>query len=69
MLERRKQERAEAAFLRVYLGEVVASQQPGEKPLGQVLRVVGIIAAPTGVGVKRVPVSAAEFLQRFLRAR
>src|SRR5947209_5838058 len=51
VLERGEQEGAEAALVWMHTSEVVTGQQPGEKTLREVLRIVRAVAAPAHVDV------------------
>ena len=69
MFQRRQQERAEPSAFRAQAGEIIFLQKPREERLRQILRVFLVVPAPADVGVKRKPVSAAQFLQRAIRLR
>ena len=64
MFQRREQERTEAALRAIHLGEIIFRQQPREKFLRQILRVVRVVALPPHERINRRPVRAAKFLQR-----
>ena len=63
------QERAEPAPIRVQAAEVVALQQAGEQPLDQVLRRLRVVPLAADEGIERMPVVAAEPLERRARLR
>ena len=60
VLERRQQERTEPAFLAVHGFQIILLQQPGEKLLRQILRILPALALAADEGVERWPVSAAD---------
>src|SRR5262249_3533514 len=68
MAQARQQERAEIAFLAFDLAEVVLCEEPGEKLLRQVLRILRVVALAPHIGVKGIPIGATEPLQRLLGA-
>ena len=45
--------------------EGVPAEQTGKEALGEILYVIGAVAAPTHIGVDRISVGAAERLERF----
>ena len=47
--------------------EIAPLEQRGEEPLRQIARIVGVRAAPTDVGVERIPVGLAQRRQRGAR--
>ena len=63
-LERHQQKTAEAPALRFRCFEIILFQQPGKKCLRQVLGIFPGLSGAPHIGVKRIPISAAEFLQR-----
>ena len=74
VLEGNEQERPEAASRLVRLHEVFAFNQPFEKSLSEVERVVGVETGAARVGVDGLPIRGTELLERrrrrgrFLRA-
>ena len=69
MFQCRQQERTEPAAVAVHAGELIFFQQPREKFLGQILRVVRIMSLPPHKSVNRKPVGAAELFQRIASVR
>jgi len=67
--ERCRQIRAEAAFRAVGGGKVVSGEQPREKLLRQILRVVRREALRPDAGIQRIPVRPAQRFERRLRLR
>src|ERR1041384_7753387 len=65
MLQHGEQEGAKFAFAAVRGAEVILFQQAGEEFLRQILSVMRLVAASANERVKRPPVSAAQFRQRF----
>ena len=49
--------------------ECLPPDEPGKESLHQILRVLRPVSPPPGVGIKRIPVSAAQFFQRRPRDR
>ena len=69
MFQRRQQKGAELSLFAGQVREKIFLQQPREKCLRQILRVLLGVTAPADVGVKRKPVGPAQFLQRGVRLR
>src|SRR5215472_13254154 len=63
-LESGDQESAQTAFVAIDIQEPLVLEQSTKELLGDVLSVVGRLAAAPGVSVKGVPVSATESLHR-----
>src|SRR5213594_2145688 len=53
----------------MHAGQILSGQQAGKKSLGQVLSVMGTVAASACVGVERIPVSSAERFEGLSRDR
>jgi len=68
-LEGGEQKGAETAFARVGTLNPALLQQPGEKSLREVLRIVDGMAAPAHIGVERWPVGAAQGGERLVGER
>ena len=64
MFERGKQERTEFAARRIDLREIIFLEEAREEGLGEILRVVRRETFAPDVGVKRIPIFAAEIFQR-----
>jgi hypothetical protein len=69
MFQRRQQKRTEPSFGGIRAGELFFLQQPREKFLGQILRVVWTVPLPSHKGVNWKPVAAAKFFQGVARVR
>jgi len=69
VLERGEQERAEPPLRGIHRLQEIPLQEMCEEGLGQVSGGLGIVASAAGVGVKRVPVGAAQRLERVARLR
>src|SRR5687767_4810070 len=65
----RQQEGPETPFLAVYVLEKLLLNQSLEKPLCQVLRLVGLVALSPNEHVNRRPILPAKLLQRPLTVR
>ena len=61
VLQRGEQEGAELPLLAAQPFEVVPGEEPGEKALRQIFGILARVAVPTNVGVKRIPISAAQW--------
>src|SRR5262245_14905429 len=68
MFERGQQKRAKLAPLAVGELQEFFLEETGKKGLRQVLRILRTTALATNISVKRIPVTAAKFLQGILRA-
>jgi len=69
MFQRRQQERTEPAAVRVHAGELIFFQQPREKFLGQILRVVRIMSLPPHKSVKSETSRRGRVVPRIARVR
>lgn len=67
MIQGSEKKRPAFAALTPDLGEVIFFEEPCEKSLGQVLGLDRIKPTPANVGVKGIPISSAENLERFPR--
>src|SRR5262249_48723833 len=63
VLARGEQERTEAALVPADVGEEVPLEEAAEELLGEVVGLVGGVAAPPHVGVQRIPIPPAEIRQ------
>src|SRR5436190_17451162 len=68
MVQGREEKRAELSFLAGDGAESVLSQQPREKLLGEILRVMRRVTALADIGVERIPIGLAELCQRLAGA-
>ena len=64
ILERFEQERAEPATIRIGMFEPITFQHHEEKILGEILRILERMAAPTDERQNRPPIKSAEFRER-----
>src|SRR5688500_10516871 len=69
MFERAQQERSELPFVAVGHAQIISREQPREEFLSQVLGIMHIASFPPNVSVERIPVGAAQFLQRLMGLR
>jgi len=67
MFQRGQEKGAEPPALGAETFEVILREKPGEKPLHQVLGVLLGLALPADVGIERIPVAAAQLLERDVR--
>src|SRR5439155_7780298 len=59
-----QQERAKLSFVAVGYAEIISRQQPREELLSQILGIVSVITFSANISIKRIPVSAAQLLER-----
>src|SRR5439155_15037332 len=64
MLQRGQQKSTELAPGAIHGPQVIPSQQPREKLLGQFLGIIRTVTAAAHMGIERIPVSAAQLLKR-----
>jgi hypothetical protein len=69
MLERGQQERAEAAQAGRHVVDEAALEEAREERLGEILRVLRVVAAAADVGVQGIPVVLAQPAERRVRPR
>src|SRR6516225_2683825 len=67
MLQRRQQEGAEPATFLLRMTKRFVLNERGKESLCQVLCILRTVALTAHVSIKRIPISAAKFLQRLLR--
>src|SRR4051812_32111752 len=68
MLERLQKERAKSAAIRIRQSQIFLFQEPREKFLSGILRVMRTLPLPANVNVKRIPIGATQRLEGLLRA-
>ncbi len=69
VIQRGQEERTELATLRSSVAERLSSQKLAEKPLDHILGIMRTKAAPSHVGIERIPISAAQSFESFARRR
>src|SRR5207244_13349746 len=67
VFQRGEDEGAKFPLLAAEPFEVIPGEESGEEALRQVFGVLTGVAVPSNVGVKRIPISAAQFLERQIR--
>src|SRR5436190_3983933 len=63
MIQRQQEKGTELSLRSIRLGREILLQKAREEALGQILSIFLPIATPPNVGIERVPISAAKFLQ------